>query len=197
MIGARGRLGFVHGGLSTNLTIGPIDWGAVQQNGCGRHTVSPWTSGTGHPASRRERFERGARELLLNAIFLGTTMRVRAIRTCRQRAGLAPDRFLEESQVKFNPGPWSEPLLEGAAAGTAGVEHTLGAYGEETAARVMEMAQEWVSRFTVVIATARTAANTKSATDIAPGSGVVVRLDGDVYGVLTAAHVLRRGDNTE
>ena len=98
--------------------------------------------------------------------------------------------------MKFNPGPWSEPLLEGAAAGTAGMEHTLGAYGEETATRVLDMAQEWVSRFTVVIATARTAGNTKSAADIAPGSGVVVRLDGDVYGVLTAAHVLRRGDNT-
>ena len=38
--------------------------------------------------------------------------------------------------------------------------------------------------------------NSKQAMDITPGSGVVVQLHSDLFGVLTAGHVLRRGDNT-
>ena len=77
------------------------------------------------------------------------------------------------------------------------VEHKLGDYGKETAAEVMATAQEWVSRFTVVIGTAGMAKDSKDVRDITPGSGVLVQLNGHMYGVLTAGHVLRRGDNTK
>lgn len=97
--------------------------------------------------------------------------------------------------MKFSPGKWSDLLFEGAKTGAADTEHSLGDYGEETAA-VMEIAQEWVSRFTVVIGTTGMVENSKEARDITPGSGVIVRLNGEMHGVLTAGHVLRRGDNT-
>ena len=73
----------------------------------------------------------------------------------------------------------------------------MGDYGEETAARVLATAQEWVSRFTVVIGTSGIAKDSKDVKDIMPGSGVLVQLNGHMYGVLTAGHVLRRGDNTK
>ena len=98
--------------------------------------------------------------------------------------------------MRFSPGKWSEQLLEAAKTERAAVELSLGDYGEETAAEVMATAQEWVSRFTVVIGTAGMAKNSKDARDITPGSGVLVQLNGDMFGVLTAGHVLRRGDNT-
>ena len=97
--------------------------------------------------------------------------------------------------MKFSPGKWSEILIDEARVGAVGVEHSLGDYGKETAAEVMEKAQEWVARFTVVIGTKGTVRNSKQARDINPGSGVLVQLDGNTYGVLTAGHVLRRGDN--
>ena len=98
--------------------------------------------------------------------------------------------------MKFNPGQWSEPLIEAATSGVTGIERNLGDYGEETAAEVMATAQEWVARFTVVIGTSGIAENSKDARNITPGSGVLVQLNGDMFGVLTAGHVLRRGDNT-
>ncbi len=76
------------------------------------------------------------------------------------------------------------------------MQNTLGAYGEETAAKVLSKAQEWVSRFTVVIGTTGSAKTNERARDVVPGSGVIVRLDDNRYGVLTAAHVLRRSANT-
>ena len=73
------------------------------------------------------------------------------------------------------------------------MQHSLEAYGEETAAKVLDKAQEWIARFTVVIATAGSANSAQRAQDIQPGSGVVVKLNSSGYGVLTAAHVLKRG----
>ena len=80
---------------------------------------------------------------------------------------------------------------------TTSVEYSLGDYGEETAAKIMATAQEWVSRFTVVIGTTGTAKDSTDVRGLTPGSGVLVQLKDEIYGVLTAAHVLRRGDNTE
>ena len=97
--------------------------------------------------------------------------------------------------MKYSPGKWSEALVE--VAKTPGVEHSFVDYGKDTAAEVMAMAQQWVTRFTVVIGTTGMVRNSKQAKDITPGSGVVVRLDANTFGVLTAAHVLRRSDNTK
>ena len=98
--------------------------------------------------------------------------------------------------MKFSPGKWSELLFEASKTRAADKAHGLGDYGQETAAAVMEIAQEWVSSFTVVIGTTGVVENSKEARDITPGSGVVIRLNGEMYGVLTAGHVLRRGDNS-
>ena len=98
--------------------------------------------------------------------------------------------------MKFHPGKWSERLFEGSNTGAGGRALSLGDHGAETTAAVMAMAQEHVSWFTVVIGTAGVVKDSKNVWDIAPGSGVTVRLNGGTYGVLTAGHVLRRDDNT-
>lgn len=98
--------------------------------------------------------------------------------------------------MKYGPGNWSAQLAERTAARATGMRNSLEAYGQETAARVLDEAQEWVSRFTVVIGTPGLAKSATRVHDIAPGSGVIVRLDNDTYGVLTAGHVLKRGANT-
>lgn len=97
--------------------------------------------------------------------------------------------------MKFGPGKWSERLIGGEMGPTA--EHNFEDYGEETAAQVMAVAQEWVSRFTVVIATTGLAKDSTNVEELAPGSGVLVQLNHNTYGVLTAAHVLGRGDNSK
>ena len=99
--------------------------------------------------------------------------------------------------MTFGPGKWSERLIDGAKGATAVADPHLGDYGEETAAEVMAVAQEWVSRFTVVIVTTGSAKDSTNVTNMAPGSGALVQLNHDTYGVLTAAHVLRRGNNTK
>ena len=76
------------------------------------------------------------------------------------------------------------------------MQNSPGAHGEETSTRVLEKAQEWVSRFTVVIGKTGSASTAQRARDIVQGSGVIVKLDDSRYGVLTAAHVLKYGVNT-
>ena len=99
--------------------------------------------------------------------------------------------------MRFSPGKWSEALTDEAKGRSVTVEHNFADYGEEMAAEVMAKAQEWVSRFTVVIGTAGMAKDSNDVRDITPGSGVLVQLNRYMYGVLTAGHVLRRGDNTK
>ena len=99
--------------------------------------------------------------------------------------------------MKFNPGNWSEALIDGAKGRIGGGERDLGDFGPTTAAKVMATAQEWVSRYTVVIGTAGLAEEPKCVQDIRPGSGVLVRFNSHMFGVLTAGHVLRRGENTK
>ena len=97
--------------------------------------------------------------------------------------------------MKFNLGNWSEALIDGAKGRIASEEHNLGDYGPITAAEVMAAAQERVSRYTVVIGTAGLAEESKDVQDITPGSGVLIQLNSHMCGVLTAGHVLRRGEN--
>ena len=98
--------------------------------------------------------------------------------------------------MELDPGEWSKELIEALKTGTNRVQQNFGDYGEETAAKVTEMAQEWAARFTVVIGATGIARNSTHVQDLNPGSGVVVRLNSNTYGVLTAGHVLRRGDNS-
>ena len=98
--------------------------------------------------------------------------------------------------MNFDPGDWSKTLLQEAKTGAIDEVQNFFDYGKVTAEKVMEKAQEWASRFTVVIGTTGTAKTSKQATDITPGSGVIVQLHSNEYGVLTAGHVLRRGDNS-
>ena len=99
--------------------------------------------------------------------------------------------------MKYSPGQWSERLIDGEMTRTVSEEHNLGDYGKETAAEIMAMAQEWVSRFTVVIGTTGMAKDSTDVRAITPGLGVLVQLNNETYGILTAGHVLRRGDNTK
>ena len=99
--------------------------------------------------------------------------------------------------MKFSPGSWSERLVDGGIGGPDGEVHNLGDYGEDTAAQVMAVAQECVSRFTVAIGNTGVAKDSTNVKDIVPGSGVLVQINGNIFGVLTAGHVLRRGNNTK
>ena len=99
--------------------------------------------------------------------------------------------------MKFNPGSWSERLVDGGIGRPDGEVHNLGDYGEDTAAQVMAVAQECVSRFTVAIGNTGVAKGSTNVKDIVPGSGVLVQINGNIFGVLTAGHVLRRGNNTK
>ena len=91
---------------------------------------------------------------------------------------------------------WTELLARRTTAGTDNRQNSLGADGEETATRVLEKAQESVSRFTVAIGKTGVTNAAPHARDLVRGSGVIVKLDDGRYGVLTAAHVLKYGDNT-
>ena len=99
--------------------------------------------------------------------------------------------------MKFSPGLWSERLLGGAITQPNCEVQNLGDFDEETAAQVMAAAQERVSRFTVVIGNAGVAGDCIDLRCLNPGTGVLVQLDDDVFGVLTAGHVLKRGNNTK
>ena len=101
------------------------------------------------------------------------------------------------TKLEFSPGKWCESLLDGALVREGVVVHNFDHCGEEAANTVLEAAQEKVSQFTVVIGNAGVAEDSKDVQDLVPGSGVLVRLSGNLYGVLTAGHVLRRGDNTK
>ena len=95
-----------------------------------------------------------------------------------------------------DPGKWSRTLIEAAKKREAGVERDFRDYGPERKLEVMEAAKEWVAQFTVAIGTSGMARNSNQVNDLAPSSGVVIRQHGNTYGVLTAGHVLKRGDNS-
>ena len=99
--------------------------------------------------------------------------------------------------MKFGPGKWIEKLLDDAETKAIGLEHTLGAYGEDASNAVLQKAQEWVSSFTVAIGTTGKVTSEIAPQDMNPGSGVIVRIRGNTHGILTAAHVLNRPGNTK
>lgn len=101
------------------------------------------------------------------------------------------------TKLEFSPGKWSESLLDGALVREGDVVHNFEHYGKETVNKVTAAAQEKVSQFTVVIGNAEIAEDSKDVQDLVPSTGVFVQLSGNLYGVLTAGHVLRRGDNTK
>lgn len=96
--------------------------------------------------------------------------------------------------MNTGPGKWSDWLFDGASRSR---HPTFTDYGEETTAAVLMAAQDWVSRYTVLIGPGGMAEDIRNGRAIAPASGVLVQLGGDVYGIMTAAHVLRPGGNTE
>ena len=98
--------------------------------------------------------------------------------------------------MKFSPGQWSEKLFDRANIRAVDSIQSLGDFGPELAAEVMATAQDWVSSFTVVVGTSGIEKNCRQVRSMTPATGVIVRLHGDMYGVLTAGHVLNRGENT-
>lgn len=97
--------------------------------------------------------------------------------------------------MKIGPGVWCEDLFDGAKTVPIGSEHTFLSSGEETTNQVLAKAQEWVSSCSVVIATIWKPRDDKSQLQMKAGSGVIVQLRNEIYGLLTAAHVLSQGDN--
>ena len=96
----------------------------------------------------------------------------------------------------LGPGNWSSAVIDTATDGATGAVQGFADFGPETAAEVIKTAQEWAGQFTVVIGTTGTVHSFAQAKEIAPCSGVVIRQRGNSYGVLTAAHVLKRDINT-
>ena len=68
--------------------------------------------------------------------------------------------------------------------------------GKETANEVMAKAQKEVSSFSVIIATTGEVGSGKPLRAMNPGSGVIVQFRGNMYGILTAGHVLKWGNDT-
>ena len=99
--------------------------------------------------------------------------------------------------MKFGPGKWIENLLDDAETEAIGLEHTLAAYGEDASNAVLQKAQGWVSSFTVAIGTTGKVTSEIAPQEMNPGSGVIVRVRANLYGILTAAHVLNRHGNTK
>ena len=98
--------------------------------------------------------------------------------------------------MRSNLDRWRDLFARQTIAGTSDLENGLGANREEMASRVLEKAQEYVSRFTVVISKTGSVNTDQRAQDIVRGSGVIVKLGDGRCGVLTAAHVLKFGANT-
>ena len=96
----------------------------------------------------------------------------------------------------ISPGKWSEPLIELAKGSKDATLQSGGHYGEEATKKVLLAVQDWVTKFTVSIGVLEPKGNGQELRDLRLGSGVVVRLRGDMHGVLTAAHVLNRKGNT-
>ncbi|MCY4304408.1 MAG: hypothetical protein OXC62_06465 [Aestuariivita sp.] len=97
--------------------------------------------------------------------------------------------------MKCTPGLWSEQLIKRGARKTKNEVQNLGDYGKDIADQVMIKAQKNVSRFMVVIGNTGIAGDNKNIQDINPGTGILVQLNNSDFGILTAARVLKRGDN--
>lgn len=92
----------------------------------------------------------------------------------------------------IGPGTWSDWVYAGADASQI---RTLADYGSEISNEGLMAAQNLLARHTVLIGPGRMEADIAAGLNISPATGVLVQLCGDVYGVLTAAHVLRIDKN--
>lgn len=94
--------------------------------------------------------------------------------------------------MKTGPGKWSDWLF----ADLPGSQPpSFMDFGEEMSSAVLMAAQDWVAQYTVLVGPDRMEEDIATGRNISPASGVLIRLCGDVYGVLTAAHVLQLGDD--
>ena len=90
------------------------------------------------------------------------------------------------------PGKWSDWVFAGADASQIG---TSADHGREISNEGLMAAQDLLAQHTVVIGPERMEADMAAGREIKSATGVLVQLCGDVYGVLTAAHVLRIDKN--
>jgi len=107
----------------------------------------------------------------------------------------ANERTGADDTAKIGPGDWAEQVFDGAEMKALGQPETFADYGQDTANAVLAKAQDRVSSHSVIIATTGEVGTDKTPKDMRPASGVIVKLRSRMYGILTAAHVLRRGDN--
>ena len=99
-----------------------------------------------------------------------------------------------EGNIKFGPVKWIEDLIASKKIGV--MESDFRDYGQHITEEVLKMGQNRVARSTVIIITTGMAEQTMQVRDIAPGSGVLVQIGNNIFGILTAGHVLRRNQNT-
>ena len=94
----------------------------------------------------------------------------------------------------IGPGNWSDWVFDGADASQI---RTSADYGRDFSNKGLNAAQNLLARHTVLIGPERMKADMAARLNISPATGVLVQLCGDVYGVLTAAHVLRIDKNNK
>ena len=92
----------------------------------------------------------------------------------------------------IGPGQWSDWLFAGIDASQIG---SFADSRPEMSNEVQSAAQDLVARHTVLIGPYRMEEDIAAGRHITPATGVLVQLCGDVYGILTAAHVLRIDKN--
>lgn len=92
----------------------------------------------------------------------------------------------------IGPGKWSDWVFAGADASQI---DSFADSGPETSNDVQSAAQDLVARHTVLVGPYGMEEDIAAGQHIAPATGVLVQLCGDVYGILTAAHVLRLDEN--
>lgn len=92
----------------------------------------------------------------------------------------------------IGPGKWSDWVFAGADESRI---RTAADYGPEISDEAQTAAQDLLARHTVLIGPVRMEEDIAAGRHISPATGVLVRLCGDVYGILTAAHVLRLDEN--
>ena len=98
--------------------------------------------------------------------------------------------------MQRGPGEWYKQFVTEGKKDLTGSEDTLASFGEDISNKVLESAQVHVSSFSVIITTMGKEHGRKPLENMRPASGVIVQIRDQMYGILTAAHVLRRSKNT-
>ena len=98
--------------------------------------------------------------------------------------------------MEYGPGDWYKQFVTEGKKDLTGSDDTLARYGGELTIDMLEAAQIHVSSFSVIVTTTGKEHGSKPLENMRPASGVIVQIREQMYGILTAAHVLRRGDNS-